>query len=92
VSGVRYDRPPLAGRGLLLDEDRIAFDALVIATGVRPRCLPGDRLAGAHTVSPARRMHRTSRTAHGFSDEFRSPDWSNHETTERGGPLWTCTA
>jgi hypothetical protein len=40
-----------AGRGLLLNNgDRIVFDALVIATGVRPRHLPGDDVAGVHTV------------------------------------------
>ena len=40
----------MAGRELLLDDDRIAFDALVIATGVRPRRLPGADLTGVHTV------------------------------------------
>lgn len=40
-----------AGRQVLLDGgDRIGFDALVIATGVRPRRLPGDDLAGIHVV------------------------------------------
>jgi 3-phenylpropionate/trans-cinnamate dioxygenase ferredoxin reductase subunit len=40
-----------AAHQLLLDGgDRIGFDALVIATGVSPRRLPGDALAGMHTV------------------------------------------
>jgi 3-phenylpropionate/trans-cinnamate dioxygenase ferredoxin reductase subunit len=40
-----------AARELLLDgDDRVGFDALVIATGVSPRRLPGDVLAGIHTV------------------------------------------
>jgi NADPH-dependent 2,4-dienoyl-CoA reductase/sulfur reductase-like enzyme len=41
----------IAAREVLLDgEIRLAFDALVIATGVRPRRLPGDALAGVHTL------------------------------------------
>jgi 3-phenylpropionate/trans-cinnamate dioxygenase ferredoxin reductase subunit len=40
-----------AERRLVLDGgDRVGFDALVIATGVSPRRLPGDVLAGMHTV------------------------------------------
>ncbi|GAB3431083.1 NAD(P)/FAD-dependent oxidoreductase [Actinophytocola sediminis] len=39
-----------AARELLVDDDRLSFDALVIATGVRARRLPGDDLAGVHTV------------------------------------------
>jgi NADPH-dependent 2,4-dienoyl-CoA reductase/sulfur reductase-like enzyme len=40
-----------AERRLVLDGgDRVGFDALVIATGVSPRRLPGDVLAGIHTV------------------------------------------
>ena len=40
-----------AERRLVLDVgDRVGFDALVIATGVSPRRLPGDVLAGIHTV------------------------------------------
>jgi 3-phenylpropionate/trans-cinnamate dioxygenase ferredoxin reductase subunit len=40
-----------AGRQVLLDGgDRVGFDALVIATGVSPRRLPGDDLAGIHTM------------------------------------------
>ena len=39
------------GREVTLDGDaRVGFDALVIATGVRPRRLPGDDLAGIHVV------------------------------------------
>jgi NADPH-dependent 2,4-dienoyl-CoA reductase/sulfur reductase-like enzyme len=39
------------GRQVLLDgDDRVGFDALVIATGVAPRRLPGDVLVGIHTV------------------------------------------
>jgi NADPH-dependent 2,4-dienoyl-CoA reductase/sulfur reductase-like enzyme len=41
----------LSGEGVLLDDDtRLPSDALVIATGVHPRRLPGDDLAGVHTV------------------------------------------
>jgi NADPH-dependent 2,4-dienoyl-CoA reductase/sulfur reductase-like enzyme len=40
-----------AGRKVLLDGgDRVAFDALVIATGVTPRRLPGDDLEGVHVL------------------------------------------
>jgi NADPH-dependent 2,4-dienoyl-CoA reductase/sulfur reductase-like enzyme len=47
-SAVRLDN---AGRQVLLsDGNRIGFDALVIATGVRPRRLPGDDLAGIHVL------------------------------------------
>jgi 3-phenylpropionate/trans-cinnamate dioxygenase ferredoxin reductase subunit len=39
------------GRHVLLDGgDRVGFESLVIATGVRPRRLPGDDLAGIHLV------------------------------------------
>ncbi|TWD80106.1 NAD/ferredoxin-dependent reductase-like protein [Kribbella amoyensis] len=37
-------------RELRLDGDRLAYDGLVIATGVSPRRLPGDELAGVYTV------------------------------------------
>ncbi|MGO4754720.1 NAD(P)/FAD-dependent oxidoreductase, partial [Streptomyces sp. 2MCAF27] len=38
-------------RKVLLDGgDRLAYDALVIATGVTPRRLPGDDLAGVHVL------------------------------------------
>lgn len=41
----------LAERRLLLDrDDPVGFDALVIATGVTPRRLPGDSLAGVHVL------------------------------------------
>jgi NADPH-dependent 2,4-dienoyl-CoA reductase/sulfur reductase-like enzyme len=40
----------LVGSAFRLGDDEIGFDALVIATGVRPRRLPGDELAGVHTV------------------------------------------
>ncbi|MFI6374370.1 NAD(P)/FAD-dependent oxidoreductase [Streptomyces sp. NPDC050546] len=41
----------LAGRRVLLDgDDPVGFDALVIATGVTPRRLPGDELAGVHVL------------------------------------------
>jgi len=41
----------LAGRRVLLDGgDRVPFDALVVATGVGPRRLPGDGLAGVHVL------------------------------------------
>jgi NADPH-dependent 2,4-dienoyl-CoA reductase/sulfur reductase-like enzyme len=41
----------LDGRCLLLDDGgRVPFDALVIATGVRPRRLPGADLTGVHAV------------------------------------------
>jgi NADPH-dependent 2,4-dienoyl-CoA reductase/sulfur reductase-like enzyme len=47
-AAVRLDT---AGRQVLLsDGNRIGFDALVIATGVRPRRLPGDDLAGIHVL------------------------------------------
>ncbi|MFE2634362.1 NAD(P)/FAD-dependent oxidoreductase [Streptomyces scopuliridis] len=40
-----------AGRKVLLDGgERVAFDALVIATGVTPRRLPGDDLEGVHVL------------------------------------------
>ncbi|GAB2881282.1 NAD(P)/FAD-dependent oxidoreductase [Streptomyces mayteni] len=40
-----------AGRTVLLDRgERLAFDDLVIATGVTPRRLPGDDLAGVHVL------------------------------------------
>jgi 3-phenylpropionate/trans-cinnamate dioxygenase ferredoxin reductase subunit len=40
-----------AGRKVMLDGgDRVAFDALVLATGVTPRRLPGDDLAGVHVL------------------------------------------
>ena len=40
-----------AGRKVLLDDgDRVAYDALVIATGVTPRRLPGDDLEGVHVL------------------------------------------
>ncbi|MFC0627888.1 NAD(P)/FAD-dependent oxidoreductase [Kribbella deserti] len=37
-------------RELRIADDRLAFDAVVIATGVTPRRLPGDDLAGVHHV------------------------------------------
>ena len=41
----------MADRRVLLDGgDRIDFDALIIATGVAPRRLPGDGLAGVHVL------------------------------------------
>ncbi|MEU5029117.1 NAD(P)/FAD-dependent oxidoreductase [Streptomyces milbemycinicus] len=41
----------LVRRKVLLDGgDRLAYDALVIATGVTPRRLPGDDLAGVHVL------------------------------------------
>ncbi|ONI75753.1 FAD-dependent oxidoreductase [Kribbella sp. ALI-6-A] len=40
-TAVSLDVPPV---------DQLGFDALVIATGVRPRRLPGSDLAGVHTV------------------------------------------
>jgi NADPH-dependent 2,4-dienoyl-CoA reductase/sulfur reductase-like enzyme len=41
----------LAGRRVsLADGERVGFDALVIATGVTPRPLPGSELAGVHVL------------------------------------------
>ncbi|MFC9427647.1 NAD(P)/FAD-dependent oxidoreductase [Streptomyces sp. NPDC056987] len=47
-TAVALDAP---GRKVLLNDGaQVAFDALVIATGVTPRRLPGDGLAGVHVL------------------------------------------
>lgn len=49
--GTRATGLDLAGRAVLAGDDRIPYDALVIATGITARRLPGLReLAGVHTL------------------------------------------
>jgi NADPH-dependent 2,4-dienoyl-CoA reductase/sulfur reductase-like enzyme len=50
-----------ARREVALGEERVPYDALVVATGARPRRLPGDDLEGVHvlrTLDDARAVRR----------------------------------
>lgn len=40
----------LAGKTVTAGAERIPYDALLVATGVRPRTLPGEQLEGVHTL------------------------------------------